>query len=137
MNTKEKIYDNLELSLEKLANEPVNSTNLDHIFKIVGSMYKLCKMIDGDMGQNSYAYDGYSRRGSYANRRDSMGRYSSKQQNSMNPDMGRSNDGYYMGSFDNHYSKEEAKWQLEEIAEHTDDQRMKQMIQKLIGDLSM
>lgn len=135
MNTKEKIYDNLELSLEKLANEPVNSTNLDHIFKIVGSMYKLCKMIDGNMGEE-HSYDGYSRMGSYATRRDSMGRYSSKP-NSMIPDMGRSNDGYYVGSFDNHYSKEEAKWQLNEIAEHTDDPHMKQMIQKLIGDLSM
>ena len=76
MESMHKLCEMLEKELDKIVQRgDINSANLQIIDQLTHSL-KSIKAIEAMDEGEEYSHDGYSRRGGYSNRRDSMGRYS-------------------------------------------------------------
>lgn len=150
----DRLYETLERALDKVSNEQLTSSNLDNIFKIIGTMYKLDKMEEMGGQGSEYSLDG----GSYARgrgrnaKRDSMGRYArdggsndSYSRDGYSRDYSRdgysreySREGYSRGNSYGGYSrhnKEDIRMELEELMQDVQDPKVKQMMEQWVQQL--
>lgn len=123
LNTTDRLYDNLCRALDEASNEPLTSSSLDNIFKLINSLYKLEKMESPDYSLSngsSYARGrrnyGYANEGRYAN----DGRYA--------------NENYTRNNYSRH-NKEDVKYELMKLMQDVQDENVKMKIQNWIQDI--